>query len=120
MKSITYEDSQLVYELMLLPIVLTVLTRDLHTIEKSPLRMKKIYHDLLVKAIDSVHADMVKVKRELRKKGIKIYEEFRNDLGITCKYVCRGWHSEAMLIWSLVKIEVETRIRRYLCHASSM
>lgn len=117
MRTITYEDSQLVYELMLLPIVLTVLNRDLHAIEQSTIRMKRIYTDLLSKAMDAVHSDMVKTNKEMKKKGIKIYEEFRNDLGITCKFVCRGWHSEAMLIWSLVKMEVETRIRRYLFHA---
>lgn len=114
MRTITYEDSQLVYESMLLPIVLTVLTRDLHAIEKSTIRMKGIYTDLITEALDRVHTDLVKVKKELRKKGIKIYDEFRNDLGITYKFVCRGWHSEAMLIWSLVKMEVKARIQRYL------
>lgn len=118
MRKITYEDSHLVYELMLLPIVLTVLNRDLHAIEKSTIRMKGIYTDLLSHAMDTVHSDMMRVKKELKKKGIKVYEEFRNDLGITCKFVCRGWHSEAMLIWSLVKMEVETRIRRYLLNTN--
>lgn len=55
-----------------LPMVITVLNRDLKVIESSPFKLKRPYLELIEHALKSVQEDLVEVRRYLRKGNIKV------------------------------------------------
>ncbi|OPA77426.1 hypothetical protein BVG16_13275 [Paenibacillus selenitireducens] len=117
MKSIplqTEVDFTLVKQYVILPIVLDVLERDMQTIGTAPLKMPMIYVRNLRHVQNQVHEDLVRIRKQLRAHGLKVYEEKRTKIGVEVLYICRGYHHTFSMLWSLVKAEVERYLSEYL------
>jgi len=110
----TNVDFTLVKQYVLLPIVLDVLERDIKGISSAELKMAKVYIKVLELAQKQVHEDLVRVRKQMKTHGIKVYEENRSKINVEVKYICRGYHHTFSLLWSLVKAEIETYISGYL------
>jgi len=101
-------------EAMLLNLLMTVFDRDIKVIEDSKLKTKGPYVDLLQRAMDDVTADLARLRRRLREKGIKMTEERRDEDGVGCVYWCRGYKASFEMLWHFAKAETEVRMRKYL------
>lgn len=110
----TVEDIHLLREYILLPIVITIFERDLNEIRTSKIKIKEPYIDALNRCIDRALLDHALVKRELTKKGIKIFAQTKNKDGIMVQYECRGYRYSFLPHWYYLKGLVEMRIRYYL------
>ncbi|WP_027415928.1 hypothetical protein [Aneurinibacillus terranovensis] len=108
------EESKLVKEYILLPIVLDVLERDIKTIESVPIKMRAIYVRTLRRVQDMVAADLAVLRKGLREHGIKVYEQHRTNIHIQARYICQGYHHNFSMLWGLIKAEVEKRLSLYL------
>lgn len=108
----TEQEGQLVKQLALLPVVLDVLERDIAALQTVPLKMRGIYVQCLQYAQDQATLDLSHVRKQLRQRGIKVYEQRRTHLGIELQYVCRGYEHQFSILWSFVKAEVERWLRQ--------
>jgi hypothetical protein len=110
----TEEDLRLVKEVILLPILLDVLESDIQTFMTVPLKMDVIYIKTLQLVQDRTMSDLTILRGELRKHGIRIYEQQRTQLGVEAQYLCRGYHHKFSMLWGLVKSEVKVRLSIYM------
>ncbi|GIP38114.1 hypothetical protein J31TS4_13940 [Paenibacillus sp. J31TS4] len=106
-------DQARIKELVLLPILLTLLERDRRAVESSSLKMKEAYLAWLERAADAVHRDLAAIRRSLKEKKISLYLEAKDESGIRYLYVYRGYQDRMFLRWEYVKAEVEERLAAY-------
>ncbi len=109
----TSDDFALVKEYMLLPLILEKLERDYSIIENQ-VPTPDVYKKIFDTAIDLVTIEHIMVKKQLRKRGIKIYEEQRDKIGLSANFVCRAYHETMSLMWNNARYDVIIRIKRYL------
>lgn len=113
--AITTTDEILVKRYILLPLIMTAFERDLHIIKDSGLfKSPDIYVEILEAALKTVTEDLSSVRLAFSKRGIKVYEENRFKDGIRAEYLCRGYHGNMLLSWSLIGAEGSVLMRKYL------
>lgn len=110
----TEEELRALKESVIFPFVMTIFDRDKKAVEESRLKFQKPYLELIERAEKKAHTCMVNNKKFLRDRGIKVYEEKRSNLDVTIKYLCRGYHEQAVYMLSYLKGETELRIKFYL------
>lgn len=99
---------------VLLGIVLRVLDHDVRAVDASPAKMRRVYRTLLQAVQDRVLLDMAALRRSFRAAGIKIYEERRDQAGVTARFACRGYHHRMSLLWPFIRAQVEELLQAYL------
>ncbi|CAM4418192.1 hypothetical protein U9M73_08690 [Paenibacillus phoenicis] len=110
----TEEDLQLVKEYILLPVLLNVLERDMKALGTVKLKMDVVYVRALRTAQDLITADLTLLRKKMRDRGIKVFEQQRTELGIEARYLCRGYQHRFSMLWSLVKAELNQYLSKYL------
>ncbi|MBG9564922.1 MULTISPECIES: hypothetical protein [Paenibacillaceae] len=110
----TEGDLQLVKEYILLPILLDVLERDIKALGTVKLKMDVVYVRALRSAQDLITADVTLLRKKMRGRGIKVYEQQRTELCIEARYLCRGYQHRFSMLWGLVKAELNKYLSKYL------
>lgn len=110
----TAEEADFVKEYLLFPLMLDVLERDRNAMSEARLKMPEIYDALIGLLQDAVTLDLARVRQEMRRRGMKVYEERRTELGIEARYLCRGYHHDFSMLWSRVKAEIVEHFCHYL------
>ncbi|MNW45656.1 hypothetical protein D3C74_229270 [compost metagenome] len=109
----TSEDMSYVKMYILLPLILTAFERDKKVAEVS-FKTPRPYVSLIDAAIKKVEIDLKEVRRKFRLQGIKVYEETRTEIGIDARYLCRGYHYDFNMLWSVIKAESSVLMEKYL------
>ncbi|WP_372011416.1 hypothetical protein NBRC13296_12720 [Paenibacillus chitinolyticus] len=112
--SCNHEDLSCIKEAALNPILLDVLERDIKLMMGSEIKMKQIYARKLKHIQNLISAEFVDTKKDLKNRGLKIYEYKRDSKGVYAKFLCRGYHHEFSMLGVLIKSEVELRLAAYL------
>lgn len=107
------EDRELVRSQLLLTLVLTVFERDKRAVT-SALKTPGPYVDAIDRAMDGVTTELKRVRATMRKRGVKVYEEEREDNRVVIRFHCRGYRGEMALLWNYVGAEVGELMRRFL------
>lgn len=107
-------DLELLKEMILLPIVLTVLERDKTAINTSEIKMKQPYLTVLNIAMDRVTKELSSIRGELNRRNLKIYQCERLEHSLRTPFVCRGKRDVFEMSWELIQAEVQIRIVKYI------
>ncbi|WNQ09343.1 hypothetical protein MJA45_17095 [Paenibacillus aurantius] len=107
------QDQALIKEFILLPILLTVLERNRIKIESSTMKLKAAYLEMLDKVMKTVHTDLTAVRRQLRRRGVQVYLETKDEEGIRHLYVYQGYSDRVFLRWVFVEAELRIRFAAY-------
>lgn len=99
---------------VLLELVLLIIEHDVKAIELSTFKLPRVYESVLRGIEDRVLLDMASLRRMFRSRGIKIYNKQRKQDGLLTQYVCRGYHKEQFILWSVVKAACEQQLKRYM------
>jgi hypothetical protein len=91
-----------------------VLERDIGTLNTLKLKMPAIYVRKLRAIQSRVSGELSTGHKEMRRLGIRIYGEERTKAGLAAQYLCRGYHHSILLLWDLVKADIEVRLADYL------
>ncbi|TBL77673.1 hypothetical protein [Paenibacillus thalictri] len=111
---LTQEELRFVKAAVILPIMLDVLEQDIHRLGRVKLRLDMLFIKGLARAQDTVYLELTELKAELRKRGIKIYEETREADGVCAKFKCRGYEHRLLLLWDRVRTEILNKGSEYL------
>ncbi|WP_413379362.1 hypothetical protein [Alkalihalobacillus sp. 1P02AB] len=108
---VQYRDHLFIY----LPLVRKVLEKDMGKFKKVGLKFERTYLNYLEKVTNKVGIDIGKVKRNMYKKGLTIYDQGRDEKGC-CKYlfVCREYRQNVTLFPHLMKNKVAEYLAQYL------
>lgn len=112
---ITGDDHSLIKPYILIPLVMSAFDRDKEQIRLfADLKTPGPYLDVIEAALDRATREFTELKREFRKRGIKVYELKRSPVGYDAKYVCRGYHRTFSLLYTYANAEGEILMRKYL------
>lgn len=93
MTRIPTSDYDLIEQAIYLPMLLTVLNRDLFAVEKGAFKFKKPYSELILKTMELIQFDLAKVKHYLHKNNIRI-ERLKSDEAFTMFIFLYKGHEE--------------------------
>ncbi|WP_068616632.1 hypothetical protein [Paenibacillus tuaregi] len=110
---ITDEETTLVKRYILLPMILTVFERDSKLIA-SAVKSPDIYTGIITQAADRVTKDLTEIRRQFRRRGIKVYEVERGPKDVTARFICRGYTGESGMMWEFLSAEAGKLMREYL------
>lgn len=110
----TDEDHRLVKSLVVRTLLLDVLERDIHTLDTLLLKMPEVYVLSLTRIQNEVLQEMLAVRQQMRKRGVKILEEKREQEGIETLYLCRGYWQRFYMLWTFARNEVKQELSRHL------
>jgi hypothetical protein len=111
--TITEEELTMVKDYILLPFLLTILERDLNAIDQSTVKFRETYKRFIRCKMENVTKDLGNIRKEFRKRNIKVYNEKRNENGVEYTYLCRGYHSNFRMLWPTVKAYTEEKLEFY-------
>jgi len=103
----TEEEMRMVKQSLILPIVLDVLAHDIRVLQGSAAKMNGLYVKYLNTLQDKASLELFHLRRQLRQQGIKVFRQERAKMGLEAEYLCRGYQHPFMMLWSVVKAEVE-------------
>ena len=106
------EDIKIIKEYLLNHLLLEVLERDLNIIKPVNLKMKDVYVKVLRYQRNNTIKQLSEIRKKMRKQGLSIYEEHRDQVKILVKYLCRGYHYEFSMLWPLVKAELQIKLSK--------
>ena len=84
-------DRDMIEKAIYLPMVISILTRDLKVIEASPFKLKRPYIQLVEIALKAVQEDLIEVRRYLRKWNIKVSEIRRDESFTMYSFLYKGY-----------------------------
>ncbi|MEC0371909.1 hypothetical protein P9847_09290 [Paenibacillus chibensis] len=108
------EDTLLVKTYVLHVILLDVLERDIRTMGTLDLKLPDVYIRGLSEVQHKAIGRLTSIRKDMRTRGIRVYEENRSGKGIEALYLCRGYQRRFFMLWSYVKAETAIELSGYL------
>lgn len=105
--------AELVKEYILLSLVCSVLQKDYQTLAHVPLRFKQPYLLWLEKRTDQAKQEWYALRRRMRQENLWVYEQKRNEKGITVRYKHRRYHYRCDFLYAFLSAETQRRIVRF-------
>ncbi|WP_108670115.1 hypothetical protein [Peribacillus acanthi] len=107
-------DRDMIEQAIYLPMVLTVLNKDLFLIDQSPFKLKKPYKELIEAAMKVVQTELAEVKKYLRKENIKVEETKRDDTFTMFLFLYKGYEEYHNYFNPRIRNKVEELMMFYL------
>ncbi|WP_374721207.1 hypothetical protein [Peribacillus tepidiphilus] len=114
MTRIPEHDRDMIEQAIYLPMVLTVLNRDLLLLEKGDFKLKRPYKELIEQAMKAVQTELAEVKRYLRKENIKISQTKRDDTFTMFLFLYKGYEEYHNYFNPRIRNKVEELMHYYL------
>jgi hypothetical protein len=102
-QEVTLDELIMVKDSIIYPVILDVLERDIGLMKSIDLKIPMVYIGNLKHLQAQITQELNDIKRELRKRGIKISEQDRSVNGITTKYICRGYQHQVSFLPSMIR-----------------
>lgn len=106
------DESKLVKDFILLPLLLDVVENDRGILSSGALKMPAITNAIIDRLQKAALADLAQVRKNMRERGLKVYEDRKTRLGIEVDFLCRGYHHKLSMLWGQIEAEIEQRLNR--------
>ncbi|MFD0048799.1 hypothetical protein ACFVHQ_05615 [Actinomycetes bacterium NPDC127524] len=114
MTRIPEKERNIIEQAIYLPMVITILNRDLKIIDESPFKLKKPYMELVEEALSMAQKDLMEVRKHLRRENIKV-SELKRDLDFTMYcFLYRGYEEHHNYFNPRLRNRVEELLAFYL------
>src|SRR5690606_1888552 len=94
MTRISTYDRDIIEQAIYLPMLITVLNRDLSVIENSSLKLKKPYQELITATIKTAQKELAVVKRYMQKNNIKVQRLKSDDAFTMYLFLYKGYEEQ--------------------------
>ncbi|HEY4552365.1 MAG TPA: hypothetical protein VIG80_04160 [Bacillaceae bacterium] len=114
MTRIPEHERDIIEQAIYLPMLLTVLNRDLQIVEKSPFKLKKPYLELIEDTMKAIQTELMDVKRFLHKNNIRV-QRLKSDEAFTMYiFLYKGYEEQHNYFNPRLRNRVEELMRYYL------
>ncbi|MBM7717510.1 hypothetical protein MHB50_11715 [Siminovitchia sp. FSL H7-0308] len=114
MTRIPDNERDVIEQAIYLPMVLSVLRRDLRMIEKSPFKLKKPYQELIQKTMNIIQKELAAVKHHLQKNNIRV-KKIKSDNAFTMyMFFYKGYEEHHNYFNPRLRNRVEELLTDYL------
>jgi hypothetical protein len=99
---------------IILPIVLTMVNKNLSDIENSNHSLKTLYAKVTKIVMDRISMDLYRIKREMKQRNIKVFEEEQVEGLMYYRYIYKGYQERFGMVREVLRAEVSIRITKYI------
>ncbi len=114
MTRIPSDDRDLLEKAIYYPMVLSVLKRDLLIIKNSPFKLPKPYLEWIQETMQTIHEQLFYIKRDMKKKGMKVQEIRRDDTFTTYLFIYKGFQEYHSYFNPRIRNKVEELLAYFL------
>lgn len=114
MTKIPENDRNIIEQAIYLPMLLTVLNRDLNIINSSPFKLKKPYTEWIEQTMTSIQKELANVKRYMRQHQIKVEKIKSDDTFTMYLFLYKGYEEEHNYFNPRLRNRTEELMRYYL------
>jgi hypothetical protein len=114
MTRIPEHDRNIIEQAIYLPMVITILNRDLQVISQSPFKLPQPYIDIVEEALKVVQKELAEVRKYLRKENIKVSELKRDDAFTMYCFLYHGYEEHHNYFNPRLRNRVEELLAFYL------
>lgn len=100
-----------------LPMTISIFSRDLLIIEKSPFKLQQPYLNLVEESLKLAQKDLAAVRRELKKNRIKVSEVRRDEAFTMYSFIFRGYEEQHNYFNPRIRNKVCELMEEYLFKA---
>ncbi|OPH53003.1 hypothetical protein BC351_32620 [Paenibacillus ferrarius] len=109
----TKEELEAIRDFVLLPMLLSIVEKNKQEIERTSYSMRTVF----VKAANIIQNlmtnDLQAVRKLLKERNIKVFEDEMIDSNLRYKYICRGYEDKFVLIRDVARAELMKRLGKY-------
>jgi hypothetical protein len=99
---------------LLIPIILSIFSKDQKIIGQLPIKTKEPYVDLLQMAMDNAHKELCKQEQRLKQLRLEIIEHDLSKQGLTCLFSCNGYSHQFHMQSDLLRAELMMWMKHFL------
>lgn len=114
MTRIPENERDIIEQAIYLPMLLTVLQRDLSVVEKSPFKLTKPYQHLIESTIREVQKELAEVKRYLHKNNIRVERLKSDEIFTMYLFLYKGYEEHHNYFNPRLRNRVEELMSLYL------
>lgn len=114
MTRIPENDRDIMEKAIYLPMVLTILNRDLSVVEKSPFKLKRPYLELIEETIKEIQRELAGVKQYMKKNKLKVMETKRDDAFTMYMFLYKGYEENHNYFNPRIRNKVQEIMEAYL------
>ncbi|MDQ0153799.1 hypothetical protein [Robertmurraya andreesenii] len=114
MTRIPEEDRDVIEKAIYLPMVLTILSRDLTVFNQSPFKLKDPYVNLVEEAMKTIQAELSQVKQYMRKNHLKVFELKRDEAFTMYTFLYKGYEEHHSYFNPRIRNKVQELMGFYL------
>lgn len=114
MTRIPEEERDIMEKAIYLPMVITVLNRDLTIIDKSPFKLKKPYQTLIEETLKLIQRELAEVKRFMKQNKLKVEEIHRDDAFTMFMFLYKGYEEHHNYFNPRIRNKVQELMEYYL------
>jgi hypothetical protein len=112
-KIITAEERTMIRDYILLPHMEKMVQKSIVDVEYSTNILKRLYLIAGQKILDQIVKDLYRLRRELKKRNIKILTEEQLDLVVYHRYYCRGYEERFGMTRDVMRSEISLQLTKY-------
>ncbi|WP_088834458.1 hypothetical protein [Paenibacillus tyrfis] len=110
----TREELELIRDSVLLPVILTMIDRNVKELNLSVNPLRKLYMTATQALMNRVHSELAAVNRELRERKIKVFKDDREDTDLHFRYICRGYEDRFSIMRDVARASISTKIGQHI------
>ncbi|MBS4188808.1 hypothetical protein KHA94_01060 [Bacillus sp. FJAT-49705] len=114
MTRIPEKDRNIIEQAIYLPMVLTILNRDLIVINKSPFKLKQPYLNLIEETLKIVQKELADVKRYMNRNKFKVEELKRDEAFTMFMFLYKGYEEHHNYFNPRIRNKVQELLEFYL------
>lgn len=114
MTRIPEDERDLMEKAIYLPMVITILNRDLTIIDKSPFKLKKPYLLLVEETLKLIQRELSEVKYSMRQKQLKVEEIHRDEAFTMFMFLYKGYEEHHNYFNPRIRNKVQELLEYYL------
>ncbi len=113
MTRIPEHDRDIMEKAIYLPMVLTILNRDLSIIQNSPFKLKKPYLELIEETMKGVQRELTEAKQYMRKNKLQVMETKRDDAFTMYMFMYKGYEENHNYFNPRIRNKVQELMETY-------
>ncbi|KAB2330932.1 hypothetical protein ACQCT6_04560 [Cytobacillus gottheilii] len=114
MTRIPEADRDIMEQAIYLPMVLTILNRDLQVIQKSPFKLKQPYLNLVEETLKVIQRELAEVKQYMNKNRLKVQQIKSDDAFTMFMFLYKGYEEHHNYFNPRIRNKVQELLEYYL------
>lgn len=110
----TPEEFTMIRDYVLLPHMLTMVQKCVEDISNSSYLLKKLFVAASQEVMNRISKDLYEIRRELKRRNIRILNDEQVDTVIYYHFVCRGYQDRFGIVREVMRAEISVRFTKYL------